>query len=112
MISVITQTKNCASTIARAVDSVVSQGAQSVVIDCASEDGTAEIARKHGALVLSEPDSGQYDAMNKGILLAGGEILSQLCGDDRLLPDAISEVENAMRDGTKWLYGLCQIWRN
>ena len=57
-----------------------------LVIDGGSQDGTLELLQKYAALgwirYVSEPDSGIYDAMNKGIRLAGGKYVAFLNSDD------------------------------
>ena len=74
-ISIITATYNSATTIADCLTSVVSQTwpCEHIVIDGASKDNTLEIVRRvsPSARIFSEPDDGIYDAMNKGIALAG-----------------------------------------
>lgn len=55
------------------------------MIDGASTDGTLDVIRRHGkhvAKFLSEPDKGIYDAMNKGLSLATGEVIGFLNADD------------------------------
>lgn len=111
-ISILIPTLNVGDSIAKAVDSVVSQGAECVVLDALSTDGTAEIARQHGAVVYEGKDSGMYEALNKGVHLATGEVLGWVGGDDWLLPGSIERVAQNMADGTKWMYGQCEIWKN
>lgn len=89
--SIVTVARNAAAHIARCLESVAEQGyahAEHVVIDGASTDGTPAIVRAHasrlGALV-SEPDGGIYDAMNKGIRLAKNDYLLFLGADDHLI---------------------------
>jgi len=56
-----------------------------IVIDGGSQDGTVEVVKKFGddiAVFLSEPDKGIYDAMNKGLKIARGDIIGTLNGDD------------------------------
>jgi glycosyltransferase len=87
-ISVITVAYNSAATIGDTLTSVAAQGHSNleyIVIDGASSDGTPEIVRQHGAkvhTVLSEPDRGIYDAMNKGLALATGDLVGFLNADD------------------------------
>jgi len=87
-ISVITVAKNSASTIADTLVSVARQTYQPVehiVIDGASSDETLSIIEREGrhvARVHSEPDSGIYDAMNKGIAQASGDVIGTLNADD------------------------------
>lgn len=85
-ISIITATRNSAATIADCLRSVASQTchAEHIIIDAVSTDNTLDIVRRisPGARILSEPDHGIYDAMNKGISLATGEIVGILNSDD------------------------------
>lgn len=87
-ISIITVVFNAEQTIAEALQSVAAQSygdVEHIVIDGASTDNTLEIIKAHAdglAQVVSEPDSGIYDAMNKGIRLATGDIIGLLNADD------------------------------
>lgn len=86
-ISVITAVYNRAATIGRAMDSLAEQThpAEHVVIDGASTDGTLDIVRDRagaGDTVISEPDNGIYDALNKGIAAAKGDVIGLLHSDD------------------------------
>jgi glycosyltransferase involved in cell wall biosynthesis len=86
LISIITPCLNRASMIREAVDSVLAQGYPSVehiVMDAGSTDGTLEILRTYPHLhVVSEPDDGMYNAINKGLRLAKGQIIGLLNSDD------------------------------
>jgi glycosyltransferase involved in cell wall biosynthesis len=90
-LSIVTVCKNTAETIGRTALSIVTQdfqGFEWVVIDGASTDGTVEVLCQTAAgrvdTLLSEPDTGIYDAMNKGIRHASGEYVLFLNGGDRL----------------------------
>ncbi len=86
LISIITPCLNRASMIREAVDSVLAQGYPSVehiVMDAGSTDGTLEILHTYPHLrVVSEPDRGMYDGINKGLRLAKGQIIGLLNSDD------------------------------
>lgn len=93
-ISIITVCKNAESAIERTILSVVTQSCfaeniEYLIIDGASADKTAEIikqyAEKHIIKWISEPDSGIYNAMNKGIKLATGDYLLFLNAGDYLV---------------------------
>lgn len=79
---------NNAKTIQHAIDSVLIQTHQNIeyiVVDGASTDGTVEIVKSYGDKIskfLSEPDEGLYDAMNKGIAMATGDVVGILNSDD------------------------------
>ncbi len=87
-ITIITVSYNSAATIADTLDSVAAQthpAIEHIVIDGASTDDTVAIVRdrgKHVARLMSEPDRGIYDAMNKGLKLATGELVGFLNADD------------------------------
>ena len=85
-VSIITATYNSAATIADCLTSVLSQTwpCEHIIIDGASKDNTLEIVRRVLPLarILSEPDDGIYNAMNKGIRLATGDIVGILNSDD------------------------------
>ena len=83
-ISIITVVYNGASTIADCISSVISQtypDIEYIVIDGNSTDGTQRVIESFGDKIdifRSEPDKGIYDAMNKGIKLASGEVIGLL----------------------------------
>lgn len=87
-ISIITVCYNSVSTIEDTIKSVLSQSysdIEYVVIDGGSTDGTLSFVKKYRAQIckfISEPDRGIYDAMNKGIGLASGDIVGFLNSDD------------------------------
>jgi glycosyltransferase involved in cell wall biosynthesis len=87
-VSVITVVYNNAGTIASAIASVLSQNylnKEYIIIDGGSTDGTLELIRSYGNQIdqlISEPDGGIYDAMNKGISIASGEVIAFLNSDD------------------------------
>lgn len=88
-ISLITPSYNSAATIARTIESVIAQNysdLEYIIIDGVSKDRTAEIVSAYQNKIkikfISEPDRGIYDAMNKGIKIASGEIIGILNSDD------------------------------
>ena len=95
MISIITATFNSSLTLRDCLDSVqVQQGeVEHIIIDGLSTDATAEIVRcyPHVSRFVSEPDSGIYDAMNKGIAASSGDIIGILNSDDMYLDSQVLE---------------------
>lgn len=87
-ITVITVCKNSALTLERALSSVAQQNwgsIEHIVIDGGSSDSTFEILKRYSknlTHVLSGPDNGIYDAMNKGISLSSGDVICFLNADD------------------------------
>jgi glycosyltransferase involved in cell wall biosynthesis len=73
-----------------------------ILIDGASQDGTLGVIHGCGAqpaVFISEPDSGIYDALNKGLSYAGGDVLGILHGDDVFAnPDVLSRVSRVFED--------------
>jgi len=107
LFSVITVSYNSQSTIRSAVDSVLAQRGVKldyIVIDGASMDGTVDALRGYGsriAQLVSEPDEGIYNAMNKGIGRARGEVVGILNSDDFYADDGVlAAVAKVFEDGT------------
>jgi glycosyltransferase involved in cell wall biosynthesis len=102
-VSVLLYVKNGAATIARALDSVVSQSyphRQIVAVDGASTDGTYEVLTRyqsHIDVLVSEPDSGGADAANKALRLATGDIVVYVMADDWLSPGALEAIVAAFQ---------------
>ena len=106
-ISVITAVYNRVATIGDALDSVRAQtwpDVQHVVIDGASTDGTLEILqarRSEIAVLVSEPDKGIYDALNKGIARATGDVIGLMHSDDLYADERVlADVASAFSDPT------------
>ncbi|MCW5296892.1 glycosyltransferase [Herbaspirillum lusitanum] len=102
-ISVITVCFNSAQTLETALQSVVGQTwphIEHIVIDGGSKDGTPEILerfRPHLAQIVSERDKGIYDAMNKGLARASGDVICFLNADDQYAsPEVLSDVVQLM----------------
>jgi glycosyltransferase involved in cell wall biosynthesis len=106
-ITIITVCFNSAATILDSLHSVNSQtwrDIEHIVIDGGSTDGTVELVRNHGReglIVQSEPDDGIYEAMNKGLRLASGDVVGFLNSDDfYAADDVIERVAAVMEDSS------------
>jgi glycosyltransferase involved in cell wall biosynthesis len=100
-ISVITPNFNGAAYLEDAILSVERQSIsiEHIVTDAGSTDGTLDILGRHPHLRwLSEPDRGQSDAINKGFLLASGDLVGWLNADDYYLPGALEAIARAAQE--------------
>src|ERR1700704_6666810 len=104
-ISVVTASFNSEATIGFTIESFLRQNhpdKEMLVIDGASRDGTLKIVEAFGSdaiRVLSEPDNGVYDAMNKGFRLFRGDAIGFLNSDDTFHDSrALADIAAAMRD--------------
>lgn len=104
-ISVVTATWNCAKTLPDCLSSVAQQSyanREHVIVDGASTDGTIDVINKHIdqiATFKSERDKGIYDALNKGIQLATGDVIGFLHADDLYASDdVLSTIASAFKD--------------
>lgn len=113
-ISIITATYNSAATVTDTLNSVSKQTyphIEHLVIDGLSKDDSVNICRSfdHVAKIQSEKDNGIYDAMNKGISLATGDIIGILNSDDFYINnEVIEKVANAFKDDVDAVYGDLQ----
>jgi glycosyltransferase involved in cell wall biosynthesis len=108
-VTLITVCRNVAPVIRETLDSIVSQthpDIELIVIDGASTDGTVEILEGYRAgpgirgitTLVTEPDKGIYDAMNKGLRLATGEVIGFVnAGDLLMTPVVIAQVVDAFK---------------
>lgn len=109
LISIITVTYNSAETLRDTIESVLSQSHsdwEHIIVDGCSSDSTLSLihqydSRYNGRLkLISEKDSGIYDAMNKGLRLASGEIVGILNSDDfYTTPNVLKRVAEAFEKG-------------
>lgn len=104
-ISVITVVYNNRATVAAALESALAQthdDVELVVIDGGSTDGTLEVLQGYAgriAVLVSEPDRGIYDALNKGVHRASGDVVGFLHSDDLYADDEVlSRVATALAD--------------
>lgn len=118
-ISIVTPSYNNAKYIDDTIVSVFLQGypnVEHIIVDGASRDGTSAILDRHRdklAHVIQEPDTGQSDAINKGMRLATGDIVTWLNSDDMLAPGALAAVAMGFHSsGADLVAGGCQLYRN
>lgn len=120
-ISVITAVKNRASTLGACLRSVQAQSwghVEHIVVDGGSTDGTLGVlaaSRAHLAKLICEPDRGVYDALNKGIRAASGDVVGFMHADDEFASDhALEHVVQAFADPrVEAVYGdLVYVRRN
>ena len=100
-ISIVTVCFNSVKTIEQTIKSVINQSykyIEYIIIDGGSTDGTLDIIRKYESYIsywVSEPDKGIYDAMNKGINVASGELIAFINSDDWYDENAITHFAEA-----------------
>lgn len=114
LISIVIPTYNWADILQHAIDSVLSQNAplELWVIDGNSQDTTIDLLTSYTDSRLhwiSEPDTGIYNAMNKGISLAGSDWLYFLGSDDILLPGILEHVTPFFSEENKVVFGNVQF---
>ena len=100
LVSIITVVYNGEKYLEQTINSVINQtydNIEYIIIDGDSQDNTLEIIKKHDQRISywsSEPDKGIYDAMNKGLSRASGDIVAFLNADDWYELDAIESIVN------------------
>lgn len=113
LISVVTVVYNGDRYLEQTILSIINQTYENIeyiIVDGGSIDGTLDIIRKYAERIdywVSEPDNSIYDAMNKGIELAGGELIGLLNADDYYEPGAVVAVVDRYREepSPRILYG-------
>jgi len=103
-VSIITATYNSAQTIRDTLDSInvqTYQDIEHIIVDGLSKDETLALVKQHGKRVsrcISEKDKGIYDALNKGIAMATGDVVGFLHSDDVFAhPQAVEHIVGAFR---------------
>lgn len=114
--SIITPSLNQVFFIEETIKSVLSQKnveVEYIIIDGGSTDGTVDIIKKYGRKIkwISEKDSGQTNALNKGLRIATGEIVGYLNADDIYLSGALELVNKyfVKNPDMKWVTGKAKI---
>jgi glycosyltransferase involved in cell wall biosynthesis len=115
LVSIITPSYNCGHYIEQTIKSIKNQdypNIQHIIIDGGSNDNTLEILEKYNEEItwISEPDSGMYDAINKGFALAKGDIYTYINTDDIYnSTSVVSSVAEALcnDDSISFTYGHC-----
>jgi len=110
-ISVVTASYNSEATVATTIESFLEQThaeKELLLIDAASRDATVKIVESFGSSairILSEPDKGMYDAMNKGLRLFQGDAIGFLNSDDTFHDPAVLETISAAMEDADIVYG-------
>jgi len=115
-ISLVIPTFNSAGTLLQTLESIRAQAwseVEVIIVDGASSDATLSIAKQAGDLVsimVSAPDQGIYDAINKGVSLATGDLIGVIGSDDLLADNALAQVaETWHRAGTDIVAGHARM---
>ncbi len=116
VLSLVIPCYDSAATLERTLQSLERQNypaLQLILMDGGSRDGTMDIVQKHRRLfhtIISEPDRGQTNAINKGFRVATGDVFGWLCADDELMPDALAHVGDsfARNPSISFLTGGCE----
>jgi len=115
-ISIIVPSFNAAEFIGKTLDSILGQdypGTECIVVDGGSTDETLDILKGYGSSIIwtSGEDTGQSDAINKGLRLATGEIVAYICADDTYESGCFWKVADYLLSNphVKWVYGKCKI---
>jgi glycosyltransferase involved in cell wall biosynthesis len=118
-VSIVTPTRNQGKYIEETILSVLHQGypnVEHIIVDGASTDETPSILERYRdklALVISEPDNGQSQAINKGMSKATGDILTWLNSDDMLAPGALASVALALDlNSADMISGVCRLYQD
>lgn len=110
-LSVITICYNSKNSIKNTIESVEAQtfnDLEHIIIDGGSTDGTLEVIKKHKSIdkIISEADNGIYDAFNKGLKNASGEIIGVLNSDDTFYNEnSLRIINDAFDDETDCVFG-------
>ena len=112
-ISIVTPNRNGETFLEKTLRSVIDQGypnLEYIIADGASTDGSLSIIERytdHFARVISEPDKGHTDAINKGFAASSGEIMGWIGSDDMLMPGSLAAIDDIFRKfpDVDWITG-------
>jgi len=113
-ISIVTPSLNQGKYLEKTIQSILGQNypnLEYVIIDGGSTDNSLQIIKKYAnrlAYWVSEPDKGQFDAINKGFMKTSGEIMTWLNSDDILMPGSLDFVANIFNQLShiQWISGI------
>lgn len=118
-LSIVTPSYNARRFLDRAAASILRQSGDFdlrwIVVDGGSTDGSVDLLRELASRDprlhwISEPDSGQSHAINKGLALADGDVVAWLNADDEYAPGALAAVTDAFANpDAQWLVGRCDV---
>jgi glycosyltransferase involved in cell wall biosynthesis len=118
LVSIITVVYNDKDGLKKTLDSIASQTyapIEYIVIDGDSTDGTKEIIKHYGSIIsiaVSEPDHGIFDAMNKGLNLATGDLVGIINSGDHYEPDTVEAMVKSaeLNPGAGIFHGLLRVF--
>lgn len=116
-ISVVTPNYNQAAFLERTIQSVLAQGypnLEYIIIDGGSNDGSVEIIKKYADKLfywVSEPDTGMYDAIQKGFSISNGDVMTYINSDDLLQPYSLFTANSIFSkySDIHWINGIPNI---
>lgn len=119
-ISIVTPSFNMENYIEETILSVIGQqypNLEYIIIDGGSKDKTVDIIKRYEKWItywISEPDSGMYDAIQKGFSRATGEIMAYINSDDKYYPDAFFTAATifALIDDVDWILGRASFYND
>jgi len=113
VISIITPNFNGSKFLGACIQSVLEQGVEfeHIIIDGGSTDCSIEIIKKYSHIkYISEKDNGMYDAINKGLKVASGDVIAYLNSDDRYPSGVLSKVLKVFEKyNLDYVYGDCRL---
>ena len=120
LVSIVTPTLNRADSIGDVLASVAAQthgSIEHIIVDGGSTDGTVEVVERFSRTArypirwISEPDTGMYDAINKGLRMARGDVVAYLNSDDLYFPWSVETAVRTLQEGCDFVFGDVAISR-